>query len=234
MFDPNEKKFLTMDPLCEKYYSISPYAYCVNNPIRYIDLRGDSISVAEEYREQFLADMQATFGDRVTSLSFNTNGNLVLRGSSKDFTKGMSKNQKNAFKGLNKAITDKQTTSVVYADNYNLTIGGEVRTVNIVSEFGGGIYSKTDNTIVIAPSVGTVNVTLDQMQFVNGGIGFPTQNVLQNTTSTLFHEIGERNTSNINFRGGVIDYENYTRKVIGLPVRPYDLNHSKTVKTNYR
>lgn len=109
-----------------------------------------------------------------------------------------------------------------------------MRTVNIVNEFGGGIYSKTDNTIVIAPSVDTVNVTLDQMQFVNGGIGFPTQNVLQNTTSTLFHEIGERNTSNINFRGGVIDYENYTRKVIGLPVRPYDLNHSKTIKTNYR
>ena len=62
-----------------------------------------------------------------------------------------------------------------------------MRTVNIVNEFGGGIYSKTDNTIVIAPSVGSV-----------------------------------------------IDYENYTRKVIGLPVRPYDLNHSKTIKTNYR
>ena len=29
--------FTTMDPLCEKYYSISPYGYCVNNPIRYID-----------------------------------------------------------------------------------------------------------------------------------------------------------------------------------------------------
>ena len=59
-----------------------------------------------------------------------------------------------------------------------------MRTVNIVNEFGGGIYSKTDNTIVIAPSVGTVNVTLDQMQFENGGIGFTTQNVMQKTTST--------------------------------------------------
>lgn len=66
-----------------------------------------------------------------------------------------------------------------------------MRIVNIVNEFGGEIYSKTDNTIVIAPSVDTVNVTLDQMQFVNGGIEFPTQNVLQNTTSTLFHEIRE-------------------------------------------
>lgn len=91
-----------------------------------------------------------------------------------------------------------------------------------------------DNTIVIAPNVGTVNVTLDQMQITSSGIVFPTQNVLQNTTSALFHEIGERNTSNINYRGKVIEYENCVRKIIGLPVRPFDLNHSKTVKTNYR
>ena len=26
-----------MDPLAEKYYSVSPYAFCLNNPIRFID-----------------------------------------------------------------------------------------------------------------------------------------------------------------------------------------------------
>ena len=30
----------TMDPLSEKYYSISPYVYCHNNPIRSIDING--------------------------------------------------------------------------------------------------------------------------------------------------------------------------------------------------
>ena len=29
-----------MDPLCEKYYSISPYAYCVDNPVNTIDFYG--------------------------------------------------------------------------------------------------------------------------------------------------------------------------------------------------
>ena len=33
----------TMDPLCEKYYNISPYVYCANNPINAIDINGDSI-----------------------------------------------------------------------------------------------------------------------------------------------------------------------------------------------
>lgn len=31
-----------MDPLAEKYYYWSPYAYCANNPLRYIDLTGMS------------------------------------------------------------------------------------------------------------------------------------------------------------------------------------------------
>jgi len=35
-----------MDPLAEKYYSVSPYAYCANNPVRYIDLKGDSIDLS--------------------------------------------------------------------------------------------------------------------------------------------------------------------------------------------
>ncbi len=31
---------MSIDPLCEKYYWISPYAYCMNNPVRYVDPDG--------------------------------------------------------------------------------------------------------------------------------------------------------------------------------------------------
>ena len=34
-----------MDPMAEKYYSISPYCYAGNNPIRNIDLNGDSVTM---------------------------------------------------------------------------------------------------------------------------------------------------------------------------------------------
>ena len=30
----------SVDPLAEKYYNVSPYAYCVNNPVNYIDIKG--------------------------------------------------------------------------------------------------------------------------------------------------------------------------------------------------
>ena len=38
--------FTTMDPLAEKYYNISPYAYCANNPINAYDPDGRTINIA--------------------------------------------------------------------------------------------------------------------------------------------------------------------------------------------
>lgn len=44
-YDPAIGRFLKMDRFSEKYYDVNPYQYCVNNPIRFIDIKGDSISV---------------------------------------------------------------------------------------------------------------------------------------------------------------------------------------------
>lgn len=33
-------RWTTMDPLCEKYYNVSPYVYCLNNPVRLVDYKG--------------------------------------------------------------------------------------------------------------------------------------------------------------------------------------------------
>lgn len=40
MYDAALGRFTTTDPLVEKYYMVSPYTYCVNNPIKYIDPTG--------------------------------------------------------------------------------------------------------------------------------------------------------------------------------------------------
>ena len=37
--------FTTMDPLCEKYYGISPYAYCAGNPVNLVDPNGAIILI---------------------------------------------------------------------------------------------------------------------------------------------------------------------------------------------
>lgn len=38
--DAAEGRFTSIDPLAEKYYSISPYSYCGNNPVKYINPDG--------------------------------------------------------------------------------------------------------------------------------------------------------------------------------------------------
>ena len=36
-YDPTLGRWNRMDPMCEKYYSVSPYAYCHNTPVNRID-----------------------------------------------------------------------------------------------------------------------------------------------------------------------------------------------------
>jgi RHS repeat-associated protein len=44
-YDPAFAQFTQMDPLCEKYPHLSPYAYCAGNPVNAIDPKGDSICI---------------------------------------------------------------------------------------------------------------------------------------------------------------------------------------------
>ena len=43
--DPILARWDRINPLCEKYYSTSPYAYCMNNPVRFIDPDGKKIQL---------------------------------------------------------------------------------------------------------------------------------------------------------------------------------------------
>ena len=78
--DPVLCRFTTMDPLCEKYYDTSPYAYCANNPMKYIDVNGDSINLAplspygDMYTSPLMDDLQNKTG---LTLSLSTNNRMV-------------------------------------------------------------------------------------------------------------------------------------------------------------
>ncbi len=41
--DPILARWDRIDPLCEKYYSTSPYAYCLNNPVKNVDPDGKEV-----------------------------------------------------------------------------------------------------------------------------------------------------------------------------------------------
>lgn len=45
MYDSRLGRWFVQDPLAENYFGVSPYAYCANNPVKYIDPNGMIISI---------------------------------------------------------------------------------------------------------------------------------------------------------------------------------------------
>jgi RHS repeat-associated protein len=117
-YSPTLRRWMTPDPLSEKYYGISPYAFCNNNSVNYVDPDVRKLRVASEYQNQFKDDIEAVFGDKVESFSFEDE-ELRLNVSKRDFMKGLSWDQKGLFRGLYKALTDKRETKVAYENNYS-------------------------------------------------------------------------------------------------------------------
>jgi RHS repeat-associated protein len=132
-YDPAIGRFTTMDPLAEKYYSISPYAYCLNNPVRNIDPDGREVWIyyedEEGKRQQMLytANMKYEGNNSFVSASVNYLNAVYTNGSAEvmDVLIGSS----NRFNMLNQTPTDKNG-NVLDALQFNEAEGG-----------GGNIYA---------------------------------------------------------------------------------------------
>ena len=83
LYDPSYCRFTTVDPLAEKYYSTSPYAYVKNNPLKFIDPDGrkliNTISPNSHQALFYIAKIAATsLGNHVLSTLIDTNQKYSL------------------------------------------------------------------------------------------------------------------------------------------------------------
>jgi len=65
---------MSVDPKCEKYYWISPYAYCLNNPVKFVDPDGKAVYL-------FATALPTTDGTKKSVVPFATHTFIVVRGS---------------------------------------------------------------------------------------------------------------------------------------------------------
>jgi len=74
MFSPFNMRWMTMDPLAEKYYHISPYAYCAGDPINLVDPDGLSIRALGTNSIDIFLNMLSD--EELRYISFDSNGVL--------------------------------------------------------------------------------------------------------------------------------------------------------------
>lgn len=77
-YDPVSMRFTTPDPLAEKYFHISPFANCANNPVNLIDVNGDSIAVLGYSKGEHIALLIQHEDRKWHYYSFNGTGIYLL------------------------------------------------------------------------------------------------------------------------------------------------------------
>jgi RHS repeat-associated protein len=72
MYDPALGRWHVADSRAEKYFSYSPYNYCANNPLNFIDPQGDTIKYAGATEEAAYNDYKNTVKSRVQAYDKRT------------------------------------------------------------------------------------------------------------------------------------------------------------------
>ena len=81
MYDPALARWLTPDPLAEKYMQWSPYGYCIGNPIRMTDDGGlDIVLTGRESSSVTIKTDLLDLSFNVSGLGINWGGNYTLEG----------------------------------------------------------------------------------------------------------------------------------------------------------
>ncbi|WP_282781062.1 RHS repeat domain-containing protein, partial [Phaeodactylibacter xiamenensis] len=127
-YDAAIGRFTTIDRFAEKYYSYSSYGYAASDPIKHIDVNGDSLNVSElingdenvagdpEGAAKLIGDLESVTG---LDLSVGESGNVSISGRSRDENGKKVKGSKTARKTLKKLIKSETTVSI-----YNNPGGG--------------------------------------------------------------------------------------------------------------
>jgi RHS repeat-associated protein len=110
--------FISRDPMFEKYPSISPYTYCSNNPLKFVDPDGRRVFAYDRYsKQQMKSYFKEQFG---SSRMFRFNINNELKINNRQYNKAMDRanpNQKILLQGMHDVIKNDKIARVRITEN---------------------------------------------------------------------------------------------------------------------
>ena len=166
-FSPNLRRWLVPDPLSEKYYGVSPYAYCAGNPVNMVDDDGMKVRIKDN------ASLEAIYNgllDKGVQIKIDEEGNLdpssLIKDSDDFFMRDLYELASNNDYLIEISVADKyramnlngETGSFVvskdapYDDDDNLTNGSASFVVLEGVPWGRHIQGNTGRSLFPVPS----------------------------------------------------------------------------------
>ena len=177
LYSPVTGRWMTMDPLCEKYYSISPYAYCAGNPINFVDPTGMEIENGSLREWEMLKKQIERERDRLQSNINRLNARANAKGWSSEKLARKIGNKAERLASLNSSIETMGTlegSKQVYSLSH--TKSGE----------NGGVTLNTSTNVIDIKFGSTANFVHEMThagQFESGDIAF------SNEGNTLLQDV---------------------------------------------
>ena len=142
----------TMDPLAEKYYSLSPYLWCAGNPVRFVDPDGRIIKMpANSTAEQVfsvLGNLQALTDDK---LVFSTQKDGSIRIKIASLGRGSKSSGTRLIRRLNRSSKVMSINVGLGQNNYE----EDVNSKNAINGIGTDVMVNFDSNS--DPDIGTIN-----------------------------------------------------------------------------
>ena len=142
-YDPALGRFTTMDPLAEKHYNVSPYAYVLNNPLKFIDPTGMA-----EIDPDWLTDWLAGWNKRIGEFNDNFNKGFLDRLDNPSLLLQDANNMAQGILSLASDVTG--ITNLVGGENKTAqAVSGIVNTISEIPNMSAGEIGEVSASAVI-------------------------------------------------------------------------------------